>query len=75
MTTLEAAKKLSQALTGASWLVSVGVGSEAGRDCIFLYVKKAPPKDILAIKEAESLFPVFIRKSGAFRPTGPKVPA
>ena len=68
MSVNEAAQRLAKRLRGANWLHAVAVGKEAGNECIYLYVKKDPPKDLPDLRDLGDQFPVIIRKIGAIRP-------
>ncbi|MDB6173803.1 MAG: hypothetical protein JWL59_3114 [Chthoniobacteraceae bacterium] len=68
MNVKDAAISLKKALQGASWLASIGVGRDQGQDCIFVYVKRMPPKDVPEIQAARHEYPVLVRKMAAFRP-------
>jgi hypothetical protein len=68
MSVNDAAQKLAQRLKGATWLHALGVGREDGNECIFLYVAKDPPKNLLELLETADEFPVVIRKTRVTKP-------
>jgi hypothetical protein len=72
MSAADAARNLAKALRGAHWLLSVGIGQDSGKETIFLYVKKNPPKDVPALKAVPHEFPVVVRKTGPLKPAAVK---
>jgi hypothetical protein len=68
MNVTEAARCLSNAWRGAKWLNSVGVGKEGGKETIFVYVKRPPPKKLPLLREVAREFPIVVRRTGPLRP-------
>ena len=72
MSAADAARNLANALRGAQWLLSVGIGQDSGKETIFVYVKRNPPKDVPALRAAAHDFPVVVRKTGPLKPAAVK---
>lgn len=63
-----AAQELHRRFQHSTWFTSVGIGKDAGRDCIFLYVRSL---DRARASFRDSLwygYPVVLRKMRALRP-------
>jgi len=68
MNAAQAARYLADAWRGAKWLNTVGVGKDNGRETIFIYVKRPPPKKLPLLREVAREFPVVVRRTGPLRP-------
>ena len=68
MSAADAARSLANALRGAQWLLSVGIGQDSGKEAIFVYVKRNPPKNVPEIAAVAHEFPVIVRKTGPLKP-------
>jgi hypothetical protein len=69
----EAAASLYERFRDQPWLLSVGIGDCAGRECLVLYVRSiaAVPTDLA--KRGWEDFPVVVRKTSVPRPlAGPR---
>ena len=68
MNATDAARNLAKALRGANWFNAVGIGQDSGKETIFVYVTKSPPKDVPELKAVAHEFPVVVRKTGPLKP-------
>lgn len=64
-----AAQNLSQHLAVNTWLTTVGIGSEDGQDCLFVYVSRVGKAERSAIPDEWEGYRVIVRKMSMPKPT------
>src|SRR5438093_9836023 len=69
--TRQAAIRLGQELSGKPWFSSVGIGEEAGRPVLIIYLRRLPPKAERTFPQSYEGIPVRAKHIGNVVPAQP----